>query len=277
VRVRRVALLLSVLGVSLLLLTLQTRGQLAGGGQVVSIVTTPVQTVLARVNRVSFGLWSTYLEWRNVRAENVRLRAENDWLRVQALRVADTDDENRRLRRLLALKDRLPLATLPGEVIARESGWVRSLTVNRGLTDEIGRMTPAIVPEGLVGRVVEVRRGASVVQLLNDPASTVGATLQRTRTTGVVEGDPRGTMRFKYHARDGLAIQVGDLVVTSGAGGVFPKGIPIGRVQAIDERGSALFHYAVLTPVADFARLEEVLLVTGRTAADLAVHFAPEG
>jgi rod shape-determining protein MreC len=277
VRVRRVALLLGVLGVSLLLLTLQTRGQLTGGGQLISVVTTPLQTVVARINRASFGLWSTYLEWRNVRAENARLRAENDRLRVQALRVTETDDENRRLRRLLALKDRLPLATLPGEVIAREWGWVRSLTVNRGLTDEITRMTPAIVPEGLVGRVVDVRRGASVVQLLNDPASTVGATLQRTRTIGVVEGDPRGTMRFKYHARDGLAIQVGDQVVTSGAGGVFPKGIPIGRVQAIDERGSALFHYAVLTPVVDFSRLEEVLLITGRTAADLAVHFTPEG
>jgi rod shape-determining protein MreC len=277
VRVRRVALLLAVLGVSLLLLTLQTRGHLTGGAQLISIVTTPLQTVVARVNRASFGLWSTYLEWRTVRAENALLRAENDRLRVQALRVADTDDENRRLRRLLALRDRVPLATLPGEVIAREGGWARSITVNRGLTDDITRMTPAIVPEGLVGRVVEVRRGASVVQLLNDPASSVGATLQRTRTIGVVEGDPRGTIRFKYHARDGLAIQVDDLVVTSGAGGVFPKGIPIGRVQVIDDRGSALFHYATLAPVVDFSRLEEVLLVIGRPAADLTVHFTPEG
>jgi rod shape-determining protein MreC len=277
VRVRRIALLLAVLAGSLVLLTLQARGQLSAGGQVVSVVAAPLQTVVARINRASFGLWSTYREWKNVLAENVRLRAENDRLRVDALRVADTDDENRRLRRLLTLRDRLPLTTLPGEVIAREGGWARSLTVNRGLTDEITRMTPAIVPEGLVGRVVEVRRGTSVVKLLNDPASSVGATLQRTRTVGVVEGDPRGTMRFKYHARDGLAIQVGDLVVTSGAGGVFPKGIPIGRVQTIDDRGSALFHYAAVTPMVDFSRLEEVLLVTGRTAADLALHFTPGG
>jgi rod shape-determining protein MreC len=270
-------LLLAVLAGSLVLLTLQARGQLSAGGQVLSVVAAPLQTVVARINRASFGLWSTYREWKNVLAENARLRAENDRLRVEALRVADTDDENRRLRRLLALRDRLPLTTLPGEVIAREGGWVRSLTVNRGLTDEITRMTPAIVPEGLVGRVVEVRRGTSVVKLLNDPASSVGATLQRTRTVGVVEGDPRGTMRFKYHARDGLAIQVGDLVVTSGAGGVFPKGIPIGRIQTIDDRGSALFHYAAVTSVVDFSRLEEVLLVTGRTAADLALHFTPGG
>ena len=101
-----------------------------------------------------------------------------------------------------------------------------------------------IAPDGLIGRVVDVRPGASIVQVLTDPASTVGAHVVRTRTPGIVEGEPRGTMRFKYMARDGSGIQVGDLVVTSGSGGLFPRGIPIGRVRAIDDRGSALFHYA---------------------------------
>jgi rod shape-determining protein MreC len=138
-------------------------------------------------------------------------------------------------------------------------------------------MTPAIVPDGLVGRVIDVRRTSAVVQLLNDPVSTVGATVQRTRTTGVVEGEPRGTVRFKFMARDGAGMQVGDLVVTSGLGGVFPKGIPIGRVEAIDDRGSALFSYAILKPVVDFTRLEELLLLTGKTTQDLAFQFASGG
>ena len=272
-RVRRVVLLVSVLGVCLLLLTLQTRGEGASAGQVVAFVTTPLQTVLTKINRSALGLWATYLDWKNVRAENRRLRAELERLRVDSLRVQETEDENGRLRRLLVLRDRLPLATIPGEVIAREWGWARSLTVNRGRGDHVLRMTPAIAPEGLVGRVVEVRSGTSIVQLLNDPASTVGATVQRTRTNGIVEGEPRGTTRFKYMARDGAAIQVGDLVVSSGLGGVFPKGIPIGLVGAIIDRGSALFHYATLTPVVDFGRLEEVLLLTGQTTQDLAAHF----
>jgi rod shape-determining protein MreC len=121
--------------------------------------------------------------------------------------------------------------------------------------------------------VIDVRSGVSIIQVLTDPASTVGAHVVRTRTAGIVEGDPRGTMRLKYMAREGGGIQVGDLVVTSGAGGVFPRGIPVGRVRAIDDRGSALFHYAMLTPVVDFARVDEVLLLTGSTRQDVASAF----
>ena len=275
---RRLALLGSLVIVCLVLLTIQTRGQSSGAGDVVAVVTTPVQTLLARVHRTAFGLWSTYLDWKNVRAENRRLRDENQRLRVESLQIGETVDENRRLRRLLVLRDRLPLDTLTGEIIAREwGGWVRSITVNRGKGDNIARLTAVISPDGLIGRVVDVRPGASIIQVLTDPASTVGAHVVRTRTSGIVEGEARGTMRFKYMARDGTGIKVGDLIVTSGQGGVFPRGVPIGRVQSIDDRGSALFHYATLAPAVDFGRIDEVLLVTGDTAHDIAAHFPTDG
>lgn len=275
---RRLVLLGSIVLVCMVLLTLQTRGESLGAGDAVAFLTTPVQTVLARINRASFGLWATYLDWKNVRAENRRLREENQRLRIDALQIGETLDENQRLRRMLALKERLPLDTLPGEIIAREwGGWVRSLTVNRGRGDHIVRLTAVISPDGLVGRVVDVRPGASIVQVLTDPTSTVGAHVVRTRTPGIVEGEARGTLRFKYMARDGSGIKIGDLIVTSGLGGVFPRGVPIGRVSAIDDRGSALFHYAALTPAVDFARIDEVLLITGDTSQDLAAHFPTDG
>jgi rod shape-determining protein MreC len=154
---------------------------------------------------------------------------------------------------------------------------VRSLTVNRGRGDKVARLTAVITPDGLIGRVVDVRPGVSIVQVLTDPASTVGAHAVRTRTQGIVEGEPRGTIRFKFMARDGSQIEVGDLIVTSGQGGVFPRGIPIGRVRAIDDRGSALFHYAAIDPLVDFGRVDEVLLLTGTTTNDLASHFVPNG
>jgi rod shape-determining protein MreC len=78
-------------------------------------------------------------------------------------------------------------------------------------------------------------------------------------------------------ARDGASIQVGDLVVTSGMGGLFPRGIPIGRIRAIEDRGSALFHYATITPIVDLARIDEVLLVTGETTYDVAAAFPAGG
>jgi len=275
--VRRIVLLVALLVVCLSLLTLQTRGYGARATDALAVVITPVQSAVAAVPRAALGAWSAYRDWKGVRGENRRLREENQRLRVDALWVTDAIDENRRLRGLLALRNRLPVATLASEVIAREwGGWVRSLTVNRGRGDDVKRLTAVISTEGLVGRIVDVRPGASIVQVLTDPSSTVGAHALRTRTTGIVEGEPRGTIRFKYMARDGAGIAVDDVIVTSGLGGVFPRGIPIGRVRAIDDRGSALFHYALLVPVVDFARVDEVLLVTGETTPDLTTAFLPK-
>ncbi len=278
-RVRRYGILLAVLLVSLLLLTVQTRGGGTGrAGELVAIAVTPVQSLLVRVHRGALGFWANYVDWKSVRRENDVLRGENEQLRVQALQAGETREENARLRRLLVLRDRLPLATLAGEVIGREAGgWVRSLTVNRGRGDGIAQQTPVIVPDGLVGRVVQVHRGAAVIQLLNDPASTVGAVVQRTRTAGLVEGDAGGALRFKFMARDGASVAPGDLVVTSGLGTLFPKGLPVGRVVKIEDKGSALFHFAVLAPAVDFSRVEEVLLVTGQTTQDVAALFRSDG
>lgn len=277
-KIRKVVLLGSLVAACLLLLTLQTRGYGATARDFFAVVTTPIQTGLAKASRATFGLWSTYLDWKNVRAENRRLREEVQELRVRGLRVSEIEDENRRLRRLLTLQENLPLTTLSGEIIAREwGGWIRSLTVNRGRGDNVPRLTAVISPNGLIGRVVDVRPGASIVQVLTDPASTVGAHVLRTRTPGIVEGDPRGTLRFKFMARDGASIQSGDILVTAGQGGLFPRGIPIGTVRSIDNRGAALFHYAELTPAVDFARVDEVLLVTGDSQRDLTAFFPTGG
>jgi rod shape-determining protein MreC len=269
-------LLVSVILVALLLLTVQTRGGGSGrAGDAVTIILTPVQHLLVTVHRGVLGIWTSYTDWQSVRRDNAMLRAEVERLRVSGLQVAETAQENARLRHLLALQERLPLSALAGEIVGRESGgWVRSLTVNRGRGSGVVQQTPVIVPEGLVGRVVQVRAGASVVQLLNDPASAVGAVVQRTRTPGLIEGDPAGAIRFKFMARDGSQVAPGDVIVTSGVGTLFPKGVPIGRVAAIEDKGSALFHFAVVAPAVDFARIEEVLLLTGETARDLATLFA---
>lgn len=273
-RNRKYVLLVSVVLVCLLLLTLKTRG-VGGAEEVIASLATPVQTIVAQLHRSAFAVWSTYREWKNLLAENRTLREEVEQLRLESLQVRETLAENLRLRRLLALKERLPLGTVSGEVIAQEwSGWVRSLTVNRGRRAGIRRLTPVIVPDGLVGRVVAARANLAVIQLLSDPSSVVGALVQRTRTLGMVEGEPGGGLRFKFLARDGGGIRAGDLIVTSGLGGVFPKGVPVGRIAQVEVRDSALFQFVPLIPTVDFARVEEVLLVTGESGVDLFPHFA---
>jgi len=279
VRGRRYVLLVLVLLLSLLLLTVQTRTGGAGrAGELVAFVTTPVQSVFVMITRGAFGMWNRYVEWKSLTADNALLRLEAERLRVEALRARESEQENARLRRLLTLRERLPLSTLGGEIIGREAGgWVRSLTVNRGHSSGVVQQMPVIVPQGLVGRVVQVRSRASVVQLLTDPTSAVGAMAQRTRTQGLVEGDAGGALRFKFMARDGAGVAPGDLVITSGLGNLFPKGLPIGRVARIEDKGSALFHFAVLAPVVDFARVEEVLLLTEQTTHDVASLFQEGG
>src|SRR6266850_7007499 len=124
-KLRRFLLLAMVLVASLGLLTLQSRGHGARAADAVAIVTTPVQIAFASVPRAALGLWAAYLDWKGVRVENRRLREENQRLRVDALWVTDAIDENRRLRGLLALRNRLPVATLASEVIARDwGGWI---------------------------------------------------------------------------------------------------------------------------------------------------------
>ncbi|HSB60215.1 MAG TPA: rod shape-determining protein MreC [Vicinamibacteria bacterium] len=272
-------LLLTLVGVVCLgLLTLQSRGQVTGARDALAVVTTPLQLAFARTTGAARAVWATYVDWKNIRAENRRLREEIQRLRVDGLRVEEVSYENGRLRRLLALEQQLPLDTLAGEIIGREGGgWVRSLTINRGRGAGLSRLTPVIAPEGLVGRVVDIRPGSSVVQLLSDPASAIGAHVLRTRTSGVVEGQARGTLRLKYLARDGAALQVGDVVVTSGVSGLLPRGIPIGRIRALDDRGSALFHYAAITPAVDVARAWEVLLLVGSGSHDVTAYFPSDG
>src|SRR5207244_310614 len=133
VRLRRYGLLLGVFLVCLLLLTVQTRGGETGrAADVVALLVTPIQGLLVKVHRGALGLWTTYVDWKAVRSENTVLRAEAERLKLQALQVEETRQENARLRRLLALRERLPLSALAGEVVGREAGgWVRTLTVNR--------------------------------------------------------------------------------------------------------------------------------------------------
>ena len=252
-RVRRYGILLAVLLVSLLLLTVQTRGGGTGrASELVTIAVTPVQSLLVRIHRGALNFWANYVDWKSVRRENATLREENEHLRVQALQAGDTREENARLRRLLVLRDRLPLATVSGEVIGREAGgWVRSLTVNRGRGDGIAQQTPVIVPDGLVGRVVQVHRAAAVVQLLNDPASTVGAVVQRTRTAGLVEGDAGGTVRFKFMARDGASVS--------------------GKIVSLEEREAArLAEIAAASDEQIAARLIDSIQISGGVRGMLA-------
>lgn len=274
VRYRKYSRLLLVLLASFALLTLeQTRPEGQWVAEGVAAVTAPVQAGFARIHRRAVGLWTTYLEWKALRADAERLRAEVAALRLRQLRQDELDAENERLRALLALRARLPVRTIGAEVVAREwNGFTRGLTINRGRTDGLERLAPVIVTRGVVGRVLELRRGSAVVQLVTDPASSVGGVVNRTRARGLVDGVAGGRMRLKLAARE-EGVTVGDMVFTSGIGGLFPKGLPLGRVTRVHPPTN-LFRIADLEPAVDLATVEEVLILPRGGAGDLGDAFS---
>jgi rod shape-determining protein MreC len=140
------------------------------------------------------------------------------------------------------------------------TNWFKTILIDRGSRAGLRRNLPVVSPAGLVGRVVEVTPSTARVQLITDPVSASGALMQRTRVTGIAIGNLDSGLRVRYLPL--LAdVVVGDNVVTSGMGGVFPKGIPVGRVTAVERKSGALFQEAVLEPAVDLGRLEEVLVL----------------
>jgi rod shape-determining protein MreC len=274
IRYRKYSRLLVVLLASFALLAYQQarpEGQWLGEG--IAVVAAPIQTAFARVHRAATGVWTTYLEWKGLRTDAERLRAEVAALRLRQLRQDELEAENGRLRTLLALRERLPVATVGAEVVAREwNGFTRALTINRGRSDGLERLAPVIVTAGVVGRVMELRRGSAVVQLLTDPASSIGGLVSRTRAQGLVEGVAGGRMRLKLQARE-EGVTVGDLVYTSGIGGVFPKGLPLGRIVRVHPP-TGLFRIAEIEPAVDVTTVEEVLVLPRGAVADFTSAFS---
>jgi rod shape-determining protein MreC len=273
VRYRKYTRLFLVLFASLTLLTIQHKrpeGRWLADG--VSAVTAPVQETFARVHRGALGLWTTYLKWKALRADNERLGAEVTALRLRQLRQDELDSENGRLRSLLALRERLGVRTTGAEVVARDwNGFTRGLTINRGRSDGLEPLSPVIVTRGVVGRVVELRHSSAIIQLVTDPASSIAGVVNRTRARGQIEGVAGGRLRLKLMSRED-GVMVGDLVSTFG-GGLFPKGLPVGRVARV-HAPTALFRLVDLEPAADLARIEEVLVLPRELAADLGSAFS---
>ncbi|MBE3590490.1 MAG: rod shape-determining protein MreC [Firmicutes bacterium] len=211
----------------------------------------------------------TLVRWKDLPAENARLRKENESLRQLAVENEELRQENDELRELLDLRRRPPGYDTAGGLAAAVIGrlperWYDEIVVDRGAADGVARGMPVVTPDGLVGRVAQVTPHQAVVLLLTNPDSGVGALVQRqtSRSYGVVVGaaGTQSRLRMTFFSRDADAVP-GDIVVTSGLGGLLPKGIPVGVVTRVDRSQDGLVLTAELQPAADLNRLEWVLIL----------------
>ena len=223
-------------------------------------VTGPVQSSLDGLLEGTAGTWSHYLYLFNAVDENLRLQEENRNLKAELVRNDEIRHENQRLRLLLDFREAQEIITLPARVIAEDaSSWFRTVTIDKGHEQGVTEGMPVVVAEGVVGRVVRSSGRYSRVLLITDASSAVATLLQENRARGVCRGQG-DQLIFDFVLRQ-EEVNPGDRVVTSGMGGVFPKGLVIGEVKSVDRQEFGLFQSITITPAVDFSHLEEVLVL----------------
>ena len=204
--------------------------------------------------------WGDYVALQTVRDDNIRLRQELSRMQIALQQERAMAQQSRTLEELLGLRSQSRLATVAANVIAGSaSPNFRMLTVDKGTRDGLGPDMAVIVPAGVVGRVITPGGRAARVQLLIDRNAAVGVILERSRAQGVAEGNG-AEMRLNYLA-GGADVAAGDIVVTSGLDGIYPKGFVVGQIESV-ERDSGAFGGIALRPAVDFSSLETVLVVT---------------
>src|SRR4051794_11403155 len=212
------------------------------------------------------SVWSGYIGLRQAKVENEALKRDLAAAQIATQEQRALADRTRGLQQLLDLREHLTLKTVAAEIIgAAATPDFRTLTIDNGTRDGIRGDMSVIAPAGVVGRLVVPSLRSSKVQLLIDRNAAAGAIIERTRAQGVVVGGGDDRLRLDYMS-EVFDVVVGDLVVTSGIDGIYPKGFVIGRVETVERAGSA-YKRIVIKPAVDFSSLEEVLVVLTPTPA----------
>jgi rod shape-determining protein MreC len=275
---------LLILGLaSLVLMALQVTGRLEPIQSAITQLTFPAQVGATGATESVTDAFDFLFELRNLRQRNAELEQVNSNLLVENFELREVQRENELMRQLLSFAQTRPGLDLRGaqivaQVIGQESNNFLSyimidLGANHGL--EIG--FPVVTDRGLVGRISQVNDTTADVLLIGDASSAVNAVLQSSRLNGVIRGAPGGNLLMDYIPQ-GETFEIGEVVLTSGLGGRFPKGIPIGQVVEIRQRDIDVFQQAIVRPTVDFPRLELVMVVTNfDPLEDVPELLVPEG
>ncbi|PYX27423.1 MAG: rod shape-determining protein MreC [Acidobacteria bacterium] len=221
----------------------------------------PLEKALVWVQTSSGNLWHNYLYLRGVRAENRELKRQIEEMRVEQVRISQDAEQAHRLQALLAFKEQFISKTVAAQVIGSTgSEQSHAIYLDKGEKDGIKPDMAVITADGIVGKVLHVYRSTSLVLLISDQTSGVGAILEKSRINGILRGLPSGEVALDRVLSD-EQVPAGELALTSGGDRIFPKGLPIGRVSKVSS-GSDFFLNIRVKPTANLSKLEEVLIVT---------------
>jgi len=230
-------------------------------------ITSPIQKLFTRAVDAIENFWLDYFYLVDVRRENKELKKQVNQLMMQNTRYHELLSTYKRLQALLNFKQTFEEPVIAAQVIGRDpSGWFRSVIIDKGKEDGIQVDMPVVNALGVVGRVVGVSAHYSKVLLIIDQNSSVDCLLQRSRDRGMVKGLFPERCKVAYIVKSSDVI-IGDQVVTSGLGGVFPKGLPLGRVIKVEDSPGELFKDIDMKPAVNFSKLEEVLVILKKSLA----------
>jgi rod shape-determining protein MreC len=223
-----------------------------------------VQSVTSSAIRGIRDVWSNYAELRGAREENQALKQQLATLEIHLQEQRALAARTTKLQELLALQQSTELPTIAAEVIGgnpNAMAGIREITIGRGTADGVQAGMAVMAPQGIVGRIIgQPAARAARVQLLIDRYAAAGALTERTRAGGMVVGAERQPPLAMELVSNLLDVKTGDLIVTSGIDGIYPKGFAIGWVESV-ERTKGLYLNVAVKPAVDFGSLEEVLVV----------------
>jgi rod shape-determining protein MreC len=257
---------LIILFLSLIFFTGKFRSRYTFAEDLIMTGLSPVQGFFSQIGLRTSTFFQGIVDYERVLEENKKLKIQLAARENVHYQLLELQKENYRLREMLGFKERTEYSLLPAEVIARDpSYWFETITINKGYADGVEKDMAVVTSSGLVGNVMLVSRNSSRVLMLTDSRRAVSALVQRSREPGfigIVEGYPgkKGHLRI-INLPPEANIQPGDTVISSGLGGVFPKGLVIGHVLQVGKDQYGLLQQAIIIPAVNFNRLEEVFIV----------------
>ena len=228
--------------------------------KVIQTVSYPIQSGVHNLVNTLNDWWEGYVMLVGIRNENQQLRQEIDVLKDRLNRSLEDSVQYNRLRGQLLFAQRQPDRKVFAEIIGESIDNIHQMRlINRGSKHGLKRNFSAILREGLVGRVQSVTPFQSNLQLITDFRSRVPALIQRNRIRGLIYGTQTGLEMRQINRR--AKVKKGDRVITSGLGGLYPKGILIGTIVEVRVQPHELFQTASIETAVDLSRMEEVFII----------------
>ncbi len=208
------------------------------------------------------SIWKNYLDLVRVKQENKILKAHLSQLQAEITTYREALIENGRLKKLLQIKRKRPEKSIVANVVGFDlASWRAIITIDVGKKQGVLKDMPVLSQGGVIGRVIEAGMTHSRVMLVTDYNSRVAAIIQRNRARGILKGQGRGGCILDY-VKKGIDAQVGDMVITSGLDGIYPKGLILGKIKLVGPGDRAeLFQSILVEPASNMDEVEEVLVL----------------